>query len=383
MKIAVVTTGHRPDDDRIYFKEIASLLTKYPRIDLVAPTAPDENYDLAPGVALHPLPRRGGVAGRLLTAVRAARAVIHLDPDICHFHDLDFVPMIPFVRRFSKAKIVYDVHEVYPERMLISNKIPRWSRRPAARMVDWFEKAFSRGCALVVAAVEPIADRFRSIGVPTLTVFNYPRLSLFAAHARPAEQLSRAFAGRRILIYQGTMGRDRGLFHMLDGMRLLKAEVPEALLLLIGLNDPGLRAQADDQIRRDGLESFVRIVPWVPHAEIAGYMALAEIGLVPLQPSEKNKKSLPIKVFEYMACGVPLLAADLPSTEPYIVESGAGAIYDSTNAEAFAREARRLLENLAGRDAMSKAGREAVASRWNWEEMEKRLLAAYAELEAK
>lgn len=81
MKIAVVTTGHRPDDDRIYFKEIASLLTKYPRIDLIAPTAPDENYDLAPGVALHALPRRGGVAGRLLTAVRAARAVIRLDPE--------------------------------------------------------------------------------------------------------------------------------------------------------------------------------------------------------------------------------------------------------------------------------------------------------------
>ena len=383
MRIAIATTGHRPDDDRIYFKEIAGLLTKYPRIDLIAPTAPGETYDLAPGVALHPVPRRGGIVGRLLTAVRAARAVIRLDPDICHFHDLDFILMVPFVRLLSKAKLIYDVHELYPERMLISNKIPRWSRRPAARLVDVFEKAIARWCALVVAAVDPIADRFRSAGVPAITVFNYPRLSLFAGHAPAGERVRQAYAGRRILIYQGTMGRDRGLFHMLDGMRLLKEQAPEALLLLVGLNDPGLRAQADDQIRRERLENVVQIVPWVPHAEIAGYMALAEIGLVPLQPSEKNKKSLPIKVFEYMACGIPQLAADLPSVVPYIEESGAGAIYDSTDAEAFAREAQRLLADRAGREAMAKAGREAVAARWNWGEMEKRLLAAYAKVETK
>lgn len=383
MNIAIVTTGHRPDDDRIFFKEVASLLTKYPRIDLIAPTEPGETYALAPGVALHPIPRRGGIAGRLLTAFRAARAVIRLDPDICHFHDLDFILMVPFVRLLSQAKLIYDVHELYPERMLISNKIPRWSRRPAARLVDVFEKAIARWCALVVAAVDPIAERFRSAGVSAITVFNYPRLSLFAARAPVDERLRQAYAGRRVLIYQGTMGRDRGLFHMLAGMRLLKEKAPEALLLLVGLNDPGLRAQADDQIRRERLENVVQIVPWVPHAEIAGYMALAEIGLVPLQPSEKNKKSLPIKVFEYMACGIPLLAADLPSVVPYIVESGAGVIYDSTAAEAFAREAQRLLANRAGREAMAKAGREAVAARWNWGEMEKRLLAAYAKLEAK
>ena len=381
MNIAVVTTGHRPDDDRIYFKEIAGLLTRYPRIDLIAPTEPGETFGLAPGVALHPIPRRGGIVGRLLTVLRAARAVIRLAPDICHFHDLDFILAVPFVRLLSKAKLIYDVHELYPERMLISNKIPRWTRRPASGLVDVFEKALARWCALVVAAVDPIAERFQKAGVPAITVFNYPRLSLFAGHAPVAARLSQTYAGRRILIYQGTMGRDRGLFHMLDGMRLLKAEAPEALLLLVGLNDPGLRAQADDQIRRDRLEDSVQIIPWVPHAEIAGYMALAEIGLVPLQPSEKNKKSLPIKVFEYMACGIPQLAADLPSVVPYIAESGAGAIYDSTDAEAFAREVRRMLQDRAGLAAMAIAGRRAVSLWWNWGEMEKRMIAAYAKLE--
>ncbi len=381
MKIVVLTTGHRPDDDRIYFKEVVSLLTKYPQVDLVAPVKVGETYALGSGVVLHPLVRRRGVSGRLLTALEGAYRTIRLKPDVCHFHDLDFIVMAPLVRLLSRAKMVYDAHEVYPESMLISPHIPAWLRPLAARIVDVVEKTCARACSLIVTADLPNTKSFARTGVAAVTLFNYPRLALFAPDPKRVEELGRAFSGRRVLIYQGTMSRDRGLFHMLDGMRRLTESIPEVLLLLVGLNDERLRAEADEQIRRDGLGDQVRIVPWVPHAEMANHMALAEIGLVPWQPSAKNSKNIPIKVFEYMACGIPLLVADLPSTSHYIVESGAGAIYDSTDPNAFAREVRRLLADREGRASMAQAGRQAVALWWNWGEMEKQLIAAYAQLE--
>ena len=204
MKIVVLTTGHRPDDDRVYHKEVVSLLRRYPRIDLVAPVEPGENPSLAPGVVLHALTRRGGAWGRFRTALQAARVAIRLRPDVCHYHDLDFVPLAPFVRWLTRARLVYDVHEVYPERMLISNKIPRWSRSLAARLVDYFEIAFSRGCALIVAAVDPIADRFRGAGLAAVTLFNYPRLALFGETAPRLPEGEGGYAGRRVLLYQGT-----------------------------------------------------------------------------------------------------------------------------------------------------------------------------------
>ena len=381
MKIAVLTTAHRPDDDRIYYKEVVSLLTRYPQVDLIAPVQPGEAYALGPGVALRPLPRRRGVWGRLRTVAAAAAEAIRLKPDVCHFHDLDFVVMAPWVRWRCGARMVYDAHEVYPESMLISPNIPAILRPLAAWIVDGGEKTCARACSLIVTADAPNTESFARTGVRAVTLFNYPRLSLFAPDPARVEALRRDFAGRRVLIYQGTMSRDRGLFHMLDGVRLLKKDVPEVLLLLVGLNDARLRAEAEERIRRDGLDGQVRIVPWVPHADMANHMALAEIGLVPWQPSEKNKKNIPIKVFEYMACGLPLLGADLPSTTPYIAGSGAGVVYDSTDAEAFAREARRMLGDAPGLERMARAGREAVAREWNWGEMEKRMLAAYAELE--
>jgi glycosyltransferase involved in cell wall biosynthesis len=147
------------------------------------------------------------------------------------------------------------------------------------------------------------------------------------------------------------------------------------------MTDVKLRAQVEEQIQRDQLGNHVAIIPWVAHLDIAGHIALAEIGLACLQPNPKFNKNIPLKLFEYMACGIPVLAANLPAIAHFIADSGAGVLYDSTDAEAFAREARRMLADRAGREAMAQAGREAVARWWNWDKMEKQLLKAYAELE--
>ena len=289
--------------------------------------------------------------------------------------------MVPLLRLLTRARIIYDAHEVYPESMLISTKIPTWFRPLAARIVDLVEKTCVRGCARIFTADTPNTESFARTGVPTITLFNYPRLSLFEIDSKRVAELRRDFVGRRVLIYQGTMSRERGLFHMLDGMRWLKEAMPEVLLLLVGLKDADLRSQAEEQIRRDRLGDHVAILPWVPHTEIPAYITLADVGLACLQPNPKFNKNIPLKVFEYMACGVPVLAANLPAIAHFIADSGAGVLYDSTNAQAFAREVQRMLADAAGREAMAKAGRAAVAREWNWGEMEKRLLAIYAELE--
>ena len=381
MKIVVLTTCHEPNDDRIYYKEILSLLSKYKKVLLVAPVSTDESYNLVSGVELHPISRRRGILGRLITVVEAASKVIRIKPDVCHFHDLDFVIMVPVIRMLHRTKIVYDAHEVYPESMLISPNIPQFFRFLAAWIVDRIEKFCAHYCSLIVTADLPNSQSFLRTGVPVVTLFNYPPLSLFEPKLKRIEELGSSFLRRRILIYQGTMSRDRGLFHMLNGLCLLKEEVPEVLLLLVGLNDANLRLEADEQIQLLQIDNYVHIIPWVPHTDIVNYIALAEIGLVPWLSSEKNCKNIPIKVFEYMACGIPLLASDISSIAYYINASRAGIVYEPNDAKAFANAAKRMLDDPLMRQSMSKAGRKSVERLWNWGEMEKILLNEYGNLE--
>jgi len=61
-----------------------------------------------------------------LQSPEPSAAVLKIKPDICHIHDFELVLALPFLRLFSSCKLVYDVHEVYPEMVEASKKIPRF-----------------------------------------------------------------------------------------------------------------------------------------------------------------------------------------------------------------------------------------------------------------
>ncbi len=375
-RVTVLTTRHRPDDDRIFFKEVVSLRKRYKDVTLVAPADKEDADFRGTGVRLVPLTAGVGVSGRVRLIVEAIKVVGCLRPDVCHFHDLDLVPAIPALCRRAR-RVVYDAHEVYPDAMLISPKVPRLLRPFAAKVVDVVEKRNARKCSMIVTADEPNSDSFRCAGVPVFTIFNYPCLELFKLNEDEVRRVREKWGPGPVLLYQGSMGQERGLFHMIRGLAEVARNRPDVRLALIGLHDRDLRRRAEDEARSLGIDSRLLIEGWVPHERIAAFMYAATIGLVPWLPVEKHKKNIPIKVFEYMACGLPILAANLPSIAPYISESGAGLLYDSTSDREFAEGVSQLLGCDETRGRMARAGFGAVSGRWNWVAMEERLLNAY------
>jgi len=382
MNICVVTTRHAPDDDRIYYKEARSLVGRYGHAALVAPGQADLPATWDPRVELHRLPPRRGLAGRLLAVADAVREVRRLRPDVVHFHDLDLVLAVPFLRWLTRSRLVYDVHEAYPQAALISTRIPRPLRPLAARVVEAIEKGLARRCDLLVTADDPTRDSFDRLPVEALTVFNFPRLELFRGDDARLAELRRRYAGRLPLVYQGSMAAERGLFHMVRALRPLVDADPRYLLVLIGLKPGPLRRQAEALAAELGVTDHLEIHAWVPHVEIVDHLRAAHLGLVPLQPNEKFKRNIPIKIFEYMACGLPMVASDVPPIATFVTAAGSGRLFDATRVDALVEAVLALTADEEARRRMGEAGRAAVAGLWNWDRMEERLLEAYARLEA-
>lgn len=380
MKVALVTTRHGTQDDRIYFKQALSLAK---RLDVVM-IAPDDGVNLtwAPGISFHPIPRRHGF-GRLWSMIEAVRAIRREKPDFCHLHDAELALIIPLIRFLTKAKIIYDTHEVFT-RQVILVRLQRyaWFGRGIAWLGEMIERAVVRFAHHIITAVAPGNLAFKGIGIPVTPIYNYPRLSVFQADS-PIPAFEPVSNSERLpIVCQGALNRIRGLFHMLDAVALVKQSEPRILLKLIGIIRADQQIEFEQRVMTLGIADNVEFSGWLQHDEIATVLKTSLIGLVPLLPTPADNWALPNKLLEYMACGLPVIAARLPLMSQYVTDSDGGLLYDSTSSEELAKCILALLSNPERRRQMGENGQRAVMERWNWDRMEAALFDIYASLGA-
>jgi glycosyltransferase involved in cell wall biosynthesis len=112
--------------------------------------------------------------------------------------------------------------------------------------------------------------------------------------------------------------------------------------------------------------------------EIVRELGNARAGVVTMHPTERYRTNYPVKLFEYMAAGIPVIASDFPAWRPFVVESACGILVDPLDPSAIAAAIQWILEHPGEAEAMGKRGREAIRTSYNWETEAERLLAFYA-----
>jgi len=153
--------------------------------------------------------------------------------------------------------------------------------------------------------------------------------------------------GRRVLVYLGSVAQSRRSGFLLDVVTLLRARLPEVLLVIAGdAPSPDEMAWMRREIASLRLDSHVLLTGWLPQREALGYALRAEVGLSPIPRGTLFDVSSPTKLVEYLALGLPSVANDIPDQALVIAESGAGLCVPM-EAPAFAEAALRLLDDRA------------------------------------
>lgn len=129
-----------------------------------------------------------------------------------------------------------------------------------------------------------------------------------------------------------------------------------------------------------GLESQVDMVGWVQFEQVPAQLATADVALALLQPIERYTVALPVKLFEYMACGLPVIISDFPANRAVVTGAECGILVDPSNADAVATAIARLLDDPLEARRLGDNGRRAFETQYNWQALEEKLLALYAEL---
>jgi glycosyltransferase involved in cell wall biosynthesis len=167
--------------------------------------------------------------------------------------------------------------------------------------------------------------------------------------------------------------RTRGLLQMVRAVALV----------------PGLRLVLCGRFEDAALEAAVRAEPgwgrvqWlgqVGREPVREVMACASAGLVTLLPMPSYLDALPIKMFEYMSAGLPVVASDFPLWRGIVQRHRCGVVVDPADPAAIAAAIGSILDDPARAQAMGDAGRAAVLTAYRWPVAERELLALYDRL---
>lgn len=296
-----------------------------------------------------------------------ADAVRESDAELVIVRDLPLCPAAIRVARRSGIPVILDMAENYPA--MLRQTWDAGRRRPWDLLVrnPALAAAVERWCLprvdRVVVVVAESAKRLVGLGVPAGridVVSNTPpgtRALAITRETRIGAPLS--------LVYVGLMEVPRGIRELLDAVAGLRREGADVRLRLIGGGrDLSLfRAHAAALGLADDAVEFTG---HVPHAQAMRAVAQADVGVVPHHADEAWNTTIPNKLFDYMAAGLPVVSSDAAPAARIVTETGAGVVFRSGDADSLAKAVRRMT-NPAARLRMGRAGRDAVRARYNWE----------------
>ena len=292
--------------------------------------------------------------------------------DVYHFHDPELIP-VGLILRAAGKNVIYDIHEDFPKDVLSKYYLPSWSRAGISRVTEIIEGfACSRFTALVTVT-PTIAERFFAVNRRTVVIHNYPyvgELSLPENHV--------AWKNRRqSLAYVGGITAQRGIREMVEAMALLPESLGATLELAGNEIPQGIRPE--ELYEHPGWRHVLHH-GFMDRSHTLNLLNNIRAGLVCLHPEPNHLDSLPIKIFEYMGAGIPIIASNFQTWRDLMDDIGCAIFVDPFKPCEIAKAIEYILTHPAEAEEMGRRGRAAVVDRFNWDAEAEKLVDLYTEL---
>jgi len=359
-RVCHISTVHTPFSIRIFHKQLKSLNAAGYDVSFIVPNANNEKKD---GIRIIALPKaKNRIHRTLWLTFKAFYLGLSQKADVYHFHDLELIP-IGVILKFLKNKVIYDAHEDMPRQMLSKKYAAKFLPEKISWVIEKVENFAAKRFDAVVAATPFIRDRFLRLGCNSVDINNFPILS-------EVDQPDTGwFNKERAVCYVGGIGDIRGIFEMVEAIGKTNAK-----LLLAGQFSSS--SERDRVIGMFGWANVAELgqLTWM---EVQQVLSRSIAGLVVLHPCRNYIDALPIKMFEYMAAGIPVIASNFPLWREIIEGDKCGICVDPLDSGAIAEAIQWIADHPGEAKRMGKNGQKAAKEKYNWKTEEKKLLTLY------
>jgi glycosyltransferase involved in cell wall biosynthesis len=362
IKIAHLTSAHPRCDTRIFIKMCSSLAENgYETFLVVADGKGSETKNDVNIVDIGA--KTGGRLSRMTKTVnKVFKKAVELDVDIYHLHDPELLPIGLKLKKLGK-KVIFDSHEDVPKQMLGKPYLNAPLRRLIGAVFGMYESYACVKFDAIIAATPYIRDKFIKINLNTVDINNFPLLEELANTSEWEKKQNE-------VAYVGGIAKIRGIEEIVQALGYTNE---------IRLNLAGKFSEASAEVNVKNYTAWSKVneLGFLNRGQINTVLAKSKAGLVTLHPVINYIDALPVKMFEYMAAGIPVIASNFPLWREIVESNECGLCVDPLNPKAIGKAIQYLIDNPAQAERMGGNGRKAVEGKFNWPIEEKKLLDLY------
>lgn len=335
MRHCMVVHSHYPIGEPRVERQAKALIQRGYQVDVICLRSDQEkSFERVDGVDIFRLPvqrhRGRGPAIQMLEYMvffvlaffRLSLLYLQRRYDSVQIHNLpDFLVFAALVPKIGGARIILDLHDLMPEffassfktgmknaavrLLLVQEKLSCWFANHVITVTElWRRSLIGRGVAAEkVSVVMNVADD---------AIFQRLVIPVTGDEEKPNDRFN--------LIYHGTLAHRYGIDLLIEALAKVHPQIPNIHLVIHG------RGEFIEELRRQAqvlnIESLITFsTHYLPMTDIPRIIQQADLGIVPYRRDIFTDGILPTKLMEYVALGVPVLAADTPIIRQYFSET--------------------------------------------------------------
>jgi glycosyltransferase involved in cell wall biosynthesis len=269
-----------------------------------------------------------------------------------------------------RSKFVFDVRDLWPESISSVGRVEnKFLLRTLQTTVEWVYRRADRIVVVSRAFKQPLVES----GVDPAKIWYHPNGvdPSFATNVESATAIDEAIAeqidGKFVVSYVGTVGRAHGLNVVLEAAdQLSETAYDDVFFLVVGYGSEA------ERLRREATERGLDNVAFTgqrPKSMVPSILAATDISLVHLKPRDLFELTVPSKVFESMAAGLPIVLGVRGEAARIVTDGETGIPVEPGDGAAIGDAVRELHDDPDRRRRLGQNGKEYVCEHFSWDHL--------------
>lgn len=410
-RICHVSSAHKPFDSRIFEKEATSLAANGYDVSLVVSNIDDQEKNSVKifGVKYKSQSRLYRfIKGAKLVCKRAAE----LKAEVYHLHDPELLFRVGYLKRKTKAKIIFDSHEDIFNILLDRDYIPKAAKKIILPIIRYFLARELKKVDAIVVVTPEFLETYKGLAPKMELISNFPKLLDIpedepvgeAAASEAVEPLATAVAAAEHVAAEATecavaafpetsapaqyRGGSKpnlifvgGILRLWNISRILDAiEGIDCTLSICGIKDEAYLKELEQHSQWHK----VNYMGFLNRPRLYQEYKKADLGLAVMLPRANNVDNSGtlgvIKFFEYMMVPIPIVASNFPRWKNIIESGDCGLSVDPFSVQEIREAIKELLKDRGEWERRAKNARHLAETKYNWKTEEAKLLSLYRSL---